>query len=665
MPGRIFHIAAFIACIQVVSGQGIQDSVFRIGQVDVTAESFFRKETAGMKETGVDSTVLAEKINLSLSELLSENTPVFIKNHGRGALATASFRGTAASHTRVNWNGIHINTPMAGMVDFSLIPVYLVDEVQLKHGTASIADGSGGLGGSVNISNRADWNRKLGGKYMQGIGSYNTFDEFFQFSAGNRRIRSSTRLYHSFSANDYPFINRGIGHLDPLTGKVFNPLDTNKNAAYERSGILQELYFRPDHRQIISLKYWGQWAGRSVPQATSYEGPDFSNLNHQQDTDHKVVADWKYVAGRSTIGFRSGYTDRNIRYVLRNYIPGLGQIPAIYSVSTQRSFLNRLSFTFEPGPDFSIEGNLDANLYDVFTQDTVRGTGYTGQQKEQSLLLALGKRFGDRVNLNLMVRQDRVDGAFLPPVPYLGFDFRVIEGKELLLKGNVARNYHRPSLNDLYWQPGGNPDLLPEQGMSYELGVEYLAGAGHFKFHPELTVYRSDINDWIIWIPSYRGYWEPENIRKVVSQGAELSARLSGKTGRLYFTAGGTYAFTSSVNYGDPLVWGDESYGKQLVYVPLHSGNVMVNLSYRGFFITYQHNSYSERFTTSSNDITRRDWLYPYFMNDFTAGKEFRIGKVLLSAEMKIYNLLNETYHSILYRPMPGRNYLLQIMVKY
>ena len=83
-----------------------------------------------------------------------------------------------------------------------------------------------------------------------------------------------------------------------------------------------------------------------------------------------------------------------------------------------------------------------------------------------------------------------------------------------------------------------------------------------------------------------------------------------------------------------------------------------------GFFITYQYNAYSERFTTSSNDVTRRDRLYPYFMNDVSAGKSFRIKQLTFSAEFKVYNLFNESYHSILYRPMPGRNYYLTLVFK-
>ena len=238
-----------VICIFVLTGllvipllsQGMQDSVYAIKEVAITKERIFVKEEAGMKETHVDSVVLQNKASLSLSDLLSENTTVFIKNHGRGALATASFRGTSPSHTQVSWNGMNINSPMAGMVDFSLIPVYIIDDLNLKHGSASLADRSGGIGGSINIDNRADWNKKFSLAYMQGIGSYSTFDEFLQLGLGNKKIQSKTRLYHNYSANDYTFENRSIAIIDPESGEISNPLDTNNHASYLRYGLLQEL----------------------------------------------------------------------------------------------------------------------------------------------------------------------------------------------------------------------------------------------------------------------------------------------------------------------------------------------------------------------------------------------------------------------------------------
>ena len=115
------------------------------------------------------------------------------------------------------------------------------------------------------------------------------------------------------------------------------------------------------------------------------------------------------------------------------------------------------------------------------------------------------------------------------------------------------------------------------------------------------------------------------------------------------------------MNHGDSQVWGDASYGKQLVYVPLHSGNLVVHFAWRNFFVTYQYNAYGERYTTSSNDLTRRDRLYPYFMNDVTLGGKFRIKKTGLSVDLKILNLFNESYQSVLNRPMPGRNFNMVI----
>ncbi|RPI41485.1 MAG: hypothetical protein EHM46_06375 [Bacteroidetes bacterium] len=470
-------------------------------------------------------------------------------------------------------------------------------------------------------------------------------------------------MYHNYSRNDFTFFNRGIARIDPRTGGLVHPLDTNSQAAYKRYGLLQEVYYRPSEGQVVSLKYWGQHAGRSIPRATSYEGPDHSNLNNQQDTDHKVVAEWKYYGDRTRWLMRSGFSGKKLVYVLRNRVPGLGQVPAIYSESHQTSLMNSVSFEREVGPDFSLKATLDVNVHRVSTHDSVSREGYEGKRNEGSLFLSLAKGFGDRLNLNMMLRQEIVDGKPVSLIPYLGFDYRLMEGTDLVLKGHVARNYHQPSLNDLYWQPGGNPELQPEEGFTMETGLEYLCLFRGHSLRSALTLYRSDIRQWIIWIPSYRGYWEARNTDRVLSQGLELDAGLNGRIRSIGYRITGNYAYTSSVNYGNPQVWGDASYGKQLVYIPIHSGNLMFNLTFRGFFLTYQYNAYSERFTTSSNDITRRDWLYPYFMNDVAAGKKTRIGTLDVSAELKVYNLFNETYHSILYRPMPGRNYNVVLMI--
>ena len=650
---------------RISTAQGIRDSVFNIKAVNVQADYIFKKEEAGMKATQVDSLVLMEKISQSLSGLLSENTSVFIKSHGRGALATASFRGTAASHTQVTWNGININSPMTGMVDFSLIPVYIIDDLNLHHGASSIADQSGGLGGSINISNKVNWNKAFQLKYMQGVGSYSTYDEFLLLGFGNKKIQSKTRLYHNYSKNNYSFINHGkVDYIDPVTAKLVHPKDTNDHADYTKYGLLQEIYWRPGTSDVVSAKYWGQYADRTIPRATTYEGPDNSNLNNQQDTDHKFVADWKHYGEKGKLLVQSGYSGKSLDYTLKNMVVGDGLRPAIYSRSKANTFLNRIEYNYSMDPSFKIKTSLDFSYSDVSSRDSVKKTGYSEQQNKISWFGSVAKNYKERLNVVAMLRQDWIDGKAVPFVPFLGFDYRILKETDLLLKGNIARNYHHPSLNDLYWQPGGNPDLKSEEGITYELGLEYQWLGSQHRFKSEITAYRSDIDNWIIWIPSVKGYWEPRNVKNVESTGVEINADLRGNLGELGYNMVASYAYTRSINYGDKAVWGDESYGKQLVYIPLHSANLMMNLNYKRFFITYQWNTYSERFTTSSNDVSRRDWLYPYHMNDVIAGKEIKLKKCSVSVKLKVYNIFNEEYHSILYRPMPGRNYQLMLMFK-
>jgi outer membrane cobalamin receptor len=629
----LFHSAA---------AQVLCDSVHELPSVSVHATRIFSSETAGVKETIVDSIIFIQKVNLSLSDILSENTPVFIKNHGRGALATASFRGTAASHTRVSWNGLSINSPMAGMTDFSLIPVFIIDNITLQHGNASISEGSGGLGGNINISNRPDWNNRLKLSFQQGIGSYRTFDEYLTTGVGNTKLQWNSRYYHNYSLNNYTFLNRWIVHRED--DKWVHPTDTNRNASWKRYGHLQELYWQPVKNQFVSLKWWSQWADRSIPRITSFEGPENASINNQTDTDHRVVADWNiYIPGGKVL-FRSGFSRKDLDYYLKNYISGMGYAPAVYSVSRQNSWNNHISASHAINEKLFLQTSLDLNQHDVVSIDSVSTLGYNRQRNEYSGYMQMRYSPVSFANLRFMLRQDYIDNQLLGLQPFAGFDLKLPFNKEVVLKANIARNYNQPSLNELYWQPGGNPDLLPEKGFTIESGIHFLDQPGdNFKLEASATAFRADINNWILWLPNLKGYWEPINISRVLSQGLESHAGMTYIINEIQLRLQATYALNRTT-----------SNGTQLAYIPLHSGNLFLHFSYKGNSVGWQHNSYSKRFTPTG-------WHYPYYMNDVSLDRSFKIGNSEWSAGMRILNVFNETYHSILYRPMPGRNFTFLI----
>lgn len=642
-------------------GGGIRDSVFELPHVEVRAYRFISGESTGVKHTRIDSLLLIQKSHLSLSELLSENTPVFIKSYGRGGLATASFRGTSGTHTRLNWNGMPANDPMSGMADFSLFPAFLIDELTLQHGNASLSAQSGGLGGTVNILSRPDWNNKLDVSYMQGIGSYSTFNEYLKLSMGNKLFQYRLRAYHEQSANDFSFLNRSIVRFE--NGTVVHPEDRNKGADFGKYGLLQELYVRPGGMQTLSFRWWSQHASRGIPRSVSYEGPENAMMSRQKDTDHRLVAEYKRYSEHGRLLLRSGYAGKQMTYNQMSLQDQAEAQPALHAESQSRMLSNHAAYRHRFSEYFVLDNSIDVRHDRVSTLDTVINTGYEQQRLTWSYLFSARNRFFNILDVSLMLRQDWIDNDRTPLMPFLGFDLQLAKRKDVVLQANMARNYNQASLNDLFWQPGGNPDLMPEEGVTVELGLRYSERFNRQFLRGGIGVFRSDINNWIIWIPTREGFWRPMNIKRVLSYGIESHLDVDGALGPLEYRMRATYALTKALNYGDTEVWGTNTHRKQLVYVPVHSGNILFHIAYKSWYFGWQYNAYSERFTTSSNDVSRRDWLYPYFMNDVHAGKKIDTRLMHITTEVRVHNLFDETYHTVLYRPMPGRNYMVVITI--
>lgn len=624
-----------------------------------------RRTVSSTTQTKIDTILIDGYLTNSLDDLLSETTPVFVKSLGRGALSTVSFRGTSASHTDVLWNGMSVKSPMLGQVDFSQFPVYFMDEVSLSHGGSSIEQTSGALGGAISLENKVDWKNKLSGRVLTGYGSYNTLNNFAQINLGSSKIQSKTRLFSTYSKNDFEFRNKNIADINPSTGKLEYPTQKNNQADYHQYGILQELYKRIGDNYEFSGSYWFQNNKRSLPRLNTYEGDDFSNQNTQTEQTHRAILKITKYGKKSSAELASGIVYSNTNYTLENFVNGLGLLKAIDSRSSYATFYNKISYNYNLNKKNTLKFNYNLNYHKVRSEERINKTGFDADRLEHLLFAHWNRKWNSRLKSDVMIRMNRIDKMNLPIIPYLGLSYLASKKHHLSIKTSVTRNYRQPTLNDLYWQPGGNINLLPEEGISGDLGIEHQLKYKKLSLTSELTFFQSQIKNWIIWLPTVQGFWQPDNIQNVSNRGLEVHLAGDWKFKNILFNFNSNYAYTLSTNQGDPEIWGEESIGKQLPYVPVHSFNLFLKTSYKGFFMSYAHNSYSERFTTATNDISRRDWLYPYFMNSIYFGKELTLKKSTLIIELKTYNLFNEEYRSVLGRPMPGRNYLLTLMFKF
>ena len=202
-------------------------------------------KSIGVDRTRFDSVVLKQNIALSVADVLTFNSSLFVKQYGRATLSTVSFRGTGPSHTQVSWNGMRINNPMLGMTDFSMIPAYFVDDASLLHGSSSVNETGGGLGGLVRLSTRPAAADGFGLQYVQGVGMFRTFDEFLRLTWGNEHWQVSTRAVLQSSENDFKYRNRdkkeNIYDDEMNIIGSYYPVERNRSGAFRDLHVLQEV----------------------------------------------------------------------------------------------------------------------------------------------------------------------------------------------------------------------------------------------------------------------------------------------------------------------------------------------------------------------------------------------------------------------------------------
>lgn len=639
-----------LLCFTIVKAQNLTDTI-QIEEVKVLAKR--KVEEAGLKLTRPDSMARVTTLTTSLSELISEYTPVFIKSSGRGSAATASFRGTAATHTQVLWNGMNLNSPMNGIADLSLLPVFFTDDVYLLHGGSSMAEGSGALGGSIHLNNQINWNTNCELAALVETSSFQTNKTFFKALLGNDRLKSNTRLFYESSENNFSFYNYGI---------IPQRTDTLKNAAYWKAGILQEFYYRTFTNKIMSLRFWVQKSDRNLPQLMSYEGSPRKEF--QKDNQVRIQYDFKKYTDNFNYHFFTGLNSTKLDYYRAT--PEFDFVNED-SKSRENSFQNHFRIFRKFNEKTYATASIDINYHQVQIRNRKNGEGYNEERLETSLLVNWHIKPSDRFAAFVLMRSENYDNHVVPFIPAAGFEWQVTQKFPLLFKLNMARNYHKPTLNDLYWLPGGNPELLAEDGYTGDLSFLYQMKHSRFDFDNEITGFVSFIDNWIVWQPAQNGayYWEANNIKEVLSRGAEYRFSVSRNWPNFEGKSGGTYSYTHTTNQ-NAVRSVDNSRGKQLIYIPKHKGNLFVAVLVKNFTLKYDLEYVGKRYTSSSNEESQFERvLNPYWLSKISLDKILEIKDFRLNMKFTVENLFNEDYQSILWRPVPGRFYSFTMGLNY
>lgn len=631
----------------------------------------------GVERTTFDSVTLKENIALSIADVLTFNSPLFVKQYGRATLSTVSFRGTGPSHTQVTWNGMRINNPMLGMTDFSMIPSYFIDDASLLHGTSSVNEAGGALGGVVKLSTAPAAADGFGLQYIQGIGMYRTFDEFLRLTWGDEHWQVSTRAVYQSSRNDYKYRNRdkkeNIYDEEMNIVGSYYPVERNKSGAFDDVHVLQEIYYNTGRGDRFGLNAWYINSNRELPLLTTDYADDTRFENRQREHTLRSVLSWDRLRRDWKVGAKAGYIHTWMAYDYRRD-PGNGIMTSMTrSRSRIDTFYGQAAGEYAVGDEWLFTADIalhqhfvrsaDKNI--VLQQGDKAIVGYDQGRVEIDAAVSAKWRPAERLGLSAVLRE-QLYGTKWATVPALFADYLLSKRGNVVAKASVSRNLRFPTLNDLYFLPGGNPDLKNETGVQYEAGLSFAVGRDAiYTLSGSASWYDQRIDDWILWLPTTKGFFSPVNIKEVHAYGVEVRADLSVMLARgLKLDLDGTFSWSPSINVGEPMSPADQSVGKQLPYEPEFSGTATGRLAWRSWGLLWQFCYYSERYTMSSNDITLTGRLTPYVMNNLSLEKGFAFRRADLSLKATINNLFNEEYLSVLSRPMPRMNCEFFINVK-
>ncbi|UZO80773.1 TonB-dependent receptor [Aquimarina sp. ERC-38] len=569
------------------------------------------------KETLTDSTI--QRNNPALTDLLRYNSTLYFRENGIGGTSSASFRGTSAAQTAVIWNGININSQLNGQTDFNTIRTGNLDEITIRSGGGSVQFGSGAIGGSVHLTNTLDFNKHFDQRFRSGYGSFATSLVNYKASYGTSKSTISGGMERSSSDNDFDYLTTNFKNQN---GDYQN-YDLNLNVGHY---ISKKDLLKFHHNTFIGDRGFSGVLSGAVPSPSN----DF-----YEDRNSRTIFSWQHQKNKFTSTVSTAFLYENYRYYADRNSDD-------FDFGKSRTYLGKYTGGYTLSDDLYLEVQGQVSYIQG------EGTNFF-EPKDRSIYTGI-LTFKHEVNKNFSytahLRQEE-NNAFKAPLLY-SFDatYKITPWYHLQL--NTSRNYRIPTYNDLFWGgPGGegNPDLIPETSVQGELVQGF-----HFKnLSVNVAGYLIDAKNLIQWRPLSGTVWSPVNVASVRSYGMETTASYLKKFTYGQLQIDTNYAYTVSEN---------QETDKQLIYVPMHKVTASLSYAYKKLVFYYQFLYNAPVFLTTDN--TRE--LAGYDVSNVGIGYHFSLGKNIAAlTEIKVANLYNEIYQNVGFRPMPPRNYQLQI----
>ncbi len=464
----------------------------------------------------------------SLADLLSETEGVFVRRFGgAGDRSEVSIRGSTPSQVVVAIDGVRANSALTGGLDLTRACLPLLERVEITRGAGTAQQGSGAIGGVVNLVSRAAGAEPETRASFSG-GAFDTF-EGSALHADRVGPLDASLGYCGFSTEgDFDFVQRtelgdGVAAgFEPEEATRINNDRVQHGGTFGLGGALGPGTLRFSDYAVYSDGGEPGFDGGNGPtagQRTDAHSRDFSNLAQLRwlGAPKRALGDEVELAAYH-------------RYERTHFSDPVAVLEDPIDVNARLQTLGARAidtWRFRP-----FDQMLAARVQLDGAQDWLHANDRSARERANggAALEPTLRVLDERLSLSVGARLDWADGFGTEWLPSAGL---VIEPwRWLRVRAQVGRAYRVPTFDELFHPDegfiAGNPDLEPEDALNYDVGLELeLAQAWWFSdLRLGATVFRREIEESIAWLQIGPSTIRPENLGDATSEGVELAASL-------------------------------------------------------------------------------------------------------------------------------------------
>lgn len=646
-PARWLVLVLTVGVAGPVTAQNTQDTVM-LPEVVVTATGVpMDPERVTARITVISGDELRKDGVTYVADALRAVAGLSISRNGSfGAVTSAFMRGGQSDYVQVLIDGVAVNQP-GGAYNYADLLVANIERVEILRGPAGVLYGSDAVSGVVHIITK-DGSGPMRAEAEVRAGSYGTLDVIASARGGSDQASFAAELRRTDTDGTLPYNNQ-YGNTT-LSGRLTLAPDDRTKAALSVRYVDSEYHFPTDGSGALADT--NQFA-RNDATTVGLEVSRFLSPTVQGELSAKLNlgnggGDDAPDSPGDTLGVYASRSQRKIdRKSLEGrvhfYLPldGILSFGAAVEQQVERSV-----------SDFQSSFGPFGSTVDV---DRMNVAGY-GQ--------LLG-RLADRLSVQIGARVDRneVFGTFLTGRGGVTLDVT----STTRVSGSAGNAFKEPTFIENYGGgfAVGNPDLVPERALSWEVSGEQHLFTGQMTV--SVTYFNQQFKDMI----QYTGTVDPgqpnfHNVAAADANGVEIEGSVGVWRG---FRLWGMYTYLDA-KVTDPGFEGgpgtEFEEGQSLLRRPAYTiaGGARYDIERVGLSLRYRY--IGSRADLDFSDFPSARVTLPAYHVVDVSGAVTLIGHQggrSVGINARVENLLNERYQEIYGFVAPGRTVMLGVRV--